>query len=31
MSRRGKTGPGWESIGDARDEESGAEAEHGSL
>jgi len=26
-----QAGPGWESIGEARDEESGADAEHGTL
>jgi len=31
ISSKGKAGPGWESIGEARDEESGADAEHGTL
>jgi len=29
MSCRGKAGPSWESIGEMRDEESSADAEHG--
>jgi len=31
ISWRGKTGSGLESIGEARDEESSADAEHGTL
>jgi len=31
ISSRGQAGPGWESMDEAQDEESGADAEHGTL
>jgi len=31
ISYRGKAGPSWGSIGEARDEESGADTKHGTL